>query len=116
MPLLPLLLPLLLSLPSALAGWVDPDSPLSARKTHSYRDPRLPPLKLVMSDEFNVVNRTFADGDDPTWTAGDHSDDARTSVGKGALIFYNHSYVSTTDEVSLLVASAFLLLSLSSDG
>lgn len=34
-------------------------------------------FKLVMSDEFDVVNRTFADGEDPTWTAGDHSDDAR---------------------------------------
>lgn len=34
-------------------------------------------FRLVMSDEFDVVNRTFADGEDPTWTASDHSDDAR---------------------------------------
>lgn len=38
-------------------------------------------FKLVMSDEFDVVNRTFADGEDPTWTAGDHSDDARCVCG-----------------------------------
>lgn len=104
LPLHPLLLLLLLPAfsPSSLltkAGWVDPDSPHSVQRTHSLRDPNLPSLRLVMSDEFNVAARTFADGHDPTWTAGDHSDDARTSVGKGALIYYNHSYASTTEEV-----------------
>jgi len=105
LPLHPLLLLLLLlaafSPPFLLtkAGWVDPDSPHSVQRTHSLRDPNLPSLRLVMSDEFNVAARTFADGHDPTWTAGDHSDDARTSVGKGALIYYNHSYASTTEEV-----------------
>lgn len=58
-----------------------------------------------MSDEFEVVNRTFADGEDPTWTASDHSDDAQTSTGKGALIFYNHSYVSTTEDGKLNITT-----------
>ncbi|EWM24077.1 Beta-glucan synthesis-associated, SKN1 [Nannochloropsis gaditana] len=111
LPLHPLLLLLLLlaafSPPSLLtkAGWVDPDSPHSVQRTHSLRDPNLPSLRLVMSDEFNVAARTFADGHDPTWTAGDHSDDARTSVGKGALIYYNHSYASTTEEGHLKITT-----------
>ena len=96
----------------------------------------LGPFKLVMSDEFDVVNRTFADGEDPTWTASDHSDDAqcvvtcwidagpvpvplllcspiyafphhdRTSTGKGSLMFYNHSYVSTTEDGKLNITTA----------
>ena len=91
----------------ARAGWVDPDTPVELLTTHSYKEGAWPEsqshvcfllptyllirpwinqpipgggagvFNLVMSDEFDVVNRTFADGEDPTWTAGDHSDDAR---------------------------------------
>lgn len=50
----------------------------------------------VMSDEFNVPNRTFADGDDPMWTALDKSDDDM-SAGGGSLHFYNSSRVRTED-------------------
>lgn len=49
-----------------------------------------------MSDEFNVENRTFADGHDPTWTALDKSDDDM-SAGGGSLHFYNSSRVRTED-------------------
>jgi hypothetical protein len=48
-----------------------------------------------MSDEFNTPNRTFADGDDPVWTALDKSDDDASSAGGGSLQFYNSSAVTT---------------------
>jgi beta-glucanase (GH16 family) len=50
-----------------------------------------------MSDEFNTPNRTFADGDDPVWTALDKSDDDASSAGGGSLQFYNSSAVTTED-------------------
>ena len=48
----------------------------------------------VMSDEFNVENRTFKDGHDPVWTALDKSDDDASSAGGGSMQFYNSSAVS----------------------
>jgi hypothetical protein len=56
-------------------GWLDPDTPLDANTAMSHKTGEV--YHLVMSDEFNVENRTFANGEDPTWTAMDHSDDAR---------------------------------------
>lgn len=49
----------------------------------------------VMSDEFNVENRTFTDGHDPMWTALDKSDDDASSAGGGSLQFYNSTSVRT---------------------
>ena len=49
-----------------------------------------------MSDEFNVPGRTFADGDDPTWTALDKSDDDSSSGG-GSQHFYNSTMITTND-------------------
>ena len=51
----------------------------------------------VMSDEFNVPNRTFKDGEDPMWTALDKSDDDFSASGGGSLQFYNSSTVTTKD-------------------
>lgn len=59
-----------------------------------------------MSDEFNVDNRTFKDGDDPMWTALDKSDDDASSVGGGSLQFYNSSAVTT--ENGFLKISTYL--------
>jgi beta-glucanase (GH16 family) len=51
-----------------------------------------------MSDEFNVEGRSFKDGDDPTWTALDKSDDDASAAGGGSLVFYNSSMVSTNKD------------------
>jgi beta-glucan synthesis-associated protein KRE6 len=51
-----------------------------------------------MSDEFNVPNRTFADGHDPIWTALEKSDDDASSAGGGSMQFYNASAVRTNDQ------------------
>ena len=53
--------------PCPRTEWVDPDTPAAAcdRKTDFQGEP----LELVFSDEFEVAGRTFADGDDPMWTA-----------------------------------------------
>ena len=48
-----------------------------------------------MSDEFNVPNRTFADGHDPMWTALDKPDDDASAAGGGSQQFYNSSFVTT---------------------
>lgn len=50
-----------------------------------------------MSDEFNVDGRTFADGDDPTWTALDKTDVDQSNGGGGSLHFYNSSMITTKD-------------------
>lgn len=55
------------------------------------------PRFQVMSDEFNVENRTFADGDDPLWTALDKSDDDSSAAGGGSLHFYNSSTVKSAN-------------------
>jgi beta-glucanase (GH16 family) len=59
-----------------------------------------------MSDEFNVNNRTFKDGDDPMWTALDKSDDDASSAGGGSMQFYNSSAVTT--EKGFLKISTYL--------
>ena len=49
-------------------------------------------FKLVMSDEFNVEGRNFADGQDPKWTAMDKND-----YTNGALHYYSPDNVFTKD-------------------
>jgi beta-glucanase (GH16 family) len=74
-------------------SWIDIETPLKKRTTKSLVDGST--YHLVMSDEFNVENRTFKDGHDPMWTALDRSDDDASSAGGGSLQFYNSSAVST---------------------
>eukprot|EP00585_Thalassiosira_rotula_P009408 CAMPEP_0196137246 /NCGR_PEP_ID=MMETSP0910-20130528/5293_1 /TAXON_ID=49265 /ORGANISM="Thalassiosira rotula, Strain GSO102" /LENGTH=744 /DNA_ID=CAMNT_0041397683 /DNA_START=265 /DNA_END=2499 /DNA_ORIENTATION=+ len=85
------------------AGWIDEDTPPHLRTTTSLVDGT--EYHLVMSDEFNIPNRTFADGDDPMWTALDKSDDDYSASGGGALHFYNSSMVSTTPDGMLTIRS-----------
>eukprot|EP00581_Thalassiosira_minuscula_P006706 CAMPEP_0183703162 /NCGR_PEP_ID=MMETSP0737-20130205/1008_1 /TAXON_ID=385413 /ORGANISM="Thalassiosira miniscula, Strain CCMP1093" /LENGTH=764 /DNA_ID=CAMNT_0025929877 /DNA_START=135 /DNA_END=2429 /DNA_ORIENTATION=- len=85
------------------AGWIDEDTPPHLRTTTSLVDGT--EYHLVMSDEFNVPNRTFADGDDPTWTALDKSDDDYSASGGGSLHFYNSSTVRTTPDGFLTIRS-----------
>ena len=102
-------LPLLpLTLTTALfnhvnAGWIDEDTPSKLHTTTSLVDGST--YHLVMSDEFNVPNRSFADGHDPTWTALDKSDDDYSASGGGSLHFYNSSTVTTTPDGMLTISS-----------
>lgn len=82
-------------LPFASANWIDPETPEIYRTTTSLVDGSI--YQLVMSDEFNVPNRTFKDGHDKMWTALDKSDDDASSAGGGALHFYNSSQATTKD-------------------
>jgi beta-glucanase (GH16 family) len=68
-------------------GWIDPETPLSARSTKAMgnRD-----LTLVFSDEFNDEHRSFQDGSDTRWTAED-----RPAVVNAALQYYNSSHITT---------------------
>ena len=97
---------LLSSITSSLlvnAGWIDEDTPESLRTTTSLVDGTT--YHLIMSDEFNVPHRSFADGDDPTWTALDKSDDDYSASGGGSLHFYNSSTVRTTPDGMLTISS-----------
>lgn len=111
----------LLILPSVQGGWIDPDTPADKRTIISYSDKTLrkhatnnnnhnndydnkndnnndiiyKQYDLVMSDEFNVDQRSFKDGSDPMWTALDKSDDDQTSSGKKSLQYYNSSMITT---------------------
>ena len=97
----------LLSLPSATtfarAGWIDEDTPQRLRTATSLVDGTT--YHLVMSDEFNVPGRTFADGHDPAWTALDKSDDDYSASGGGSLHFYNSTMVTTTPDGMLTIRS-----------
>jgi len=84
-------------------GWIDEDTPEDKRVTTSFIDGTK--YDLVMSDEFNVPGRTFTDGDDPTWTAIDKSDDDASAAGGGSLQFYNSSMISTTKDGYLEIQS-----------
>lgn len=77
-------------------GWIDEDTPEDKRVTTSLVDGTQ--YDLIMSDEFNVEGRSFKDGDDPTWTALDKSDDDASAAGGGSLVFYNSSMVSTNKD------------------
>mmetsp|Transcript_30290 Transcript_30290/g.64172 ORF Transcript_30290/g.64172 Transcript_30290/m.64172 type:complete len:759 (+) Transcript_30290:275-2551(+) len=100
-----LLVPLLASSTTVIvrAGWIDEDTPKHLRTTKSLVDGTV--YDLVMSDEFNVPNRTFKDGDDPTWTALDKSDDDYSASGGGSLHFYNSTTVRTTPDGMLTISS-----------
>lgn len=80
-------------------GWIDEDTPEDAQTTTSLIDNT--EYQLIMSDEFNVKGRTFADGDDPMWTALDKSDDDSSAAGGGSLHFYNSSSIKITDDGKL---------------
>ena len=75
------------------AGWIDPDSPESVKRTRSLTDGL--EYDLVMSDEFEREGRSFTDGDDPMWTGIDRSDDDQTAQGKKSLQYYNSSMITT---------------------
>jgi len=79
------------------------DTPLDKRTTKSLVDNTI--YHLVMSDEFNTPNRTFADGHDPIWMALDKPDDDSSSVGGGSQHFYNSSFVTTTDDGMLKIST-----------
>lgn len=98
-----ILLSPLLAATTVSAGWIDEDTPKHLRTTTSLVDGT--EYELVMSDEFNIPNRTFADGDDPTWTALDKSDDDYSASGGGSLHFYNSSMVRTTPDGMLTIQS-----------
>ncbi|CAH0516887.1 unnamed protein product [Peronospora belbahrii] len=72
---------------SGLKSWVDPDTP-DDQKT--YATSRGRQWELVMSDEFNVANRSFRPGDDHVWTSLDKPDGVN-----GALELYSHNMTST---------------------
>lgn len=84
-----------ISTPMANGGWIDIDTPEELRQTRSFVDGTV--YDLIMSDEFNVPNRTFKDGHDPIWTALDKSDDDSSAAGGGSLHFYNSSTVTSED-------------------
>jgi hypothetical protein len=66
-----------------LSGWVDPDTKKQDRITKSFYTGKQ--FEVVMSDEFEVEGRSFADGHDPMWCAMDKSDDDQTSTGRKSL-------------------------------
>eukprot|EP00934_Nitzschia_sp_Nitz4_P001055 Nitzschia sp. Nitz4//scaffold152_size53828//42992//44854//NITZ4_006750-RA/size53828-augustus-gene-0.93-mRNA-1//1//CDS//3329537226//1055//frame0 len=74
------------------SSWIDPDTPQEARKIKplSIGDER--EYDLVFSDEFNVPDRTFRDGDDPRWTALDKND-----FTNNALHYYSPDAATTSN-------------------
>lgn len=93
----------MMTIPSVSGGWIDADTPPDKRTAISLIDGTT--YHLVMSDEFNVPNRTFTDGHDPIWTALDKSDDDASAAGGGSLHFYNSSTVTTTNDGMLKISS-----------
>ncbi|RLN67014.1 hypothetical protein BBJ28_00006794 [Nothophytophthora sp. Chile5] len=72
---------------SGIDIWVDPATPDDRQ---SYQSSRGRQWNLVMSDEFNVANRSFRPGDDHMWTSLDKPDGVN-----GALEIYGHNMTST---------------------
>ncbi|OWZ21589.1 Beta-glucan synthesis-associated protein [Phytophthora megakarya] len=72
---------------SGIKIWVDPDTPKS---NHVFINSRGRKWDLVMSDEFNVVNRSFRPGDDHMWTSVEKPDGVN-----GAMELYSHNMTST---------------------
>ncbi|EEY58644.1 beta-glucan synthesis-associated protein, putative [Phytophthora infestans T30-4] len=72
---------------SGIKIWVDPDTPES---DHEYITSRGRKWDLVMSDEFNVLNRSFRPGDDHMWTSVEKPDGVN-----GAMELYSHNMTST---------------------
>mmetsp|Transcript_32743 Transcript_32743/g.49343 ORF Transcript_32743/g.49343 Transcript_32743/m.49343 type:complete len:644 (+) Transcript_32743:149-2080(+) len=63
--------------------------------TQSYKE-----FKIVFSDEFNTPGRSFADGNDPRWTALDKND-----YTNDALHYYSPDNIRTGDEGKLVIKS-----------
>ncbi|KAG7399893.1 hypothetical protein PHYBOEH_007754 [Phytophthora boehmeriae] len=72
---------------SGIKVWVDPDTP---KDRYVYTSSRGRRWDLVMSDEFNVANRSFRPGDDHMWTSLEKPDGVN-----GALELYSHNMTST---------------------
>ncbi|GMF36048.1 unnamed protein product [Phytophthora fragariaefolia] len=72
---------------SGIEIWVDPDTPEDRRSFVSSRGRQ---WDLVMSDEFNMKNRSFRPGDDHLWTSLDKPDGVN-----GALEIYSHNMTGT---------------------
>ncbi|GMF35546.1 unnamed protein product [Phytophthora lilii] len=72
---------------SRIKNWVDPDTP---EERQTFTNSRGRKWDLVMSDEFNVANRSFRPGDDHMWTSLDKPDGVN-----GALEIYSHNMTST---------------------
>lgn len=72
---------------SGIKPWVDPDTPTSKHVHMTSRGRR---WDLVMSDEFNVANRSFRPGDDHMWTSLDKPDGVN-----GAMQIYSSNMTST---------------------
>ncbi|KAL3656712.1 hypothetical protein V7S43_018376 [Phytophthora oleae] len=73
---------------SDIKTWVDPATP---HDRHTYTSSRGRHWDLVMSDEFNVANRSFRPGDDHIWTSLEKPDGVN-----GALELYSHNMTSTS--------------------
>lgn len=74
----------------ANTAWIDPDTPIERTVVHSYHNPK-EEYSLVFSDEFEVENRKFGDGEDQRWTALSKND-----YTNNALNYYDASAVTTT--------------------
>lgn len=72
---------------SGIRTWVDPDTP---EDRHVYTSSRGDPWELVMSDEFNIPNRSFNPGEDHMWTSIEKPDGVNA-----ALEVYAHNMTST---------------------
>uniref|UniRef100_A0AAV1V436 Beta-glucan synthesis-associated protein n=1 Tax=Peronospora matthiolae TaxID=2874970 RepID=A0AAV1V436_9STRA len=72
---------------SGIKIWVDPETPA---EQHKYISSRGRTWDLVMSDEYNVANRSFRPGDDHIWTSLEKPDGVN-----GALELYSHNMTST---------------------
>ncbi|KAG3122787.1 hypothetical protein PI124_g23917, partial [Phytophthora idaei] len=93
---------------SGIRTWVDPETP---EDRYVYTSSRGRRWDLVMSDEFNVPNRSFRAGDDHMWTSLEKPDGVN-----GALELYSHNmtstkcdddgtcyfYIKTVDEVNVI--------------
>jgi len=100
----------LLFFKAIFGGWIDPDTPKDAYKIEqlliihpknkskfSYTSSKRGRVfDLVMSDEFNLPNRTFDDGHDPKWTALDKND-----YTNDAMHYYSKNQVRTNQEGEL---------------
>jgi len=76
------------------SGWVDPDTPSTFYSTKAYTKDDTRNYKLVFSDEFETEGRSFADGEDPRWTAIDKND-----YTNNALHYYKSKNAKTTNGV-----------------
>jgi beta-glucan synthesis-associated protein KRE6 len=74
----------------AYGGWIDPDTPAKETHLHSYHTNEH--YDLVFSDEFEISQRSFADGNDPKWTSIEKND-----YTNDALQYYRDHLVKTVN-------------------